>query len=235
MTTDMDSEQGQSSQRLLTASHLSAVLATLLTLEIVGLGIYGYRRVQTALQPENLGDRVEKIIRENYPELRVELVSAVKEQSPQIAAEVSHDLISTAPQGREELERFTARQIELGLDQTTSYSAEQFRKLLDEHHAEVEEMFVKLEKAPQNAEHLVLETEADIEQEFGIDVQRQAKMTLRLHRQLNDKLAHLSADESQLSAQELLERRIVRILKTLEKQKLDELNVTLKPGDAARK
>jgi hypothetical protein len=52
--------------------------------------------------------------------------------------------------------------------------------------------------------------------ELGFDLQNQSRQALHLHRQLNDKLQRLVESEEELLAQELLERRMLRILKTMQ-------------------
>jgi hypothetical protein len=200
------------------SSLLSAVLALALVAEIVGLAAYGYYRVQRALDPENLADRAETAIRENYPEVREQLIEQIQSSSPQIAEQVSAELIASTPEARQQLEQFTARQIELGLDRGTELSAEQFRQILDDNRPQIVEAFEKLETAPQEAHALILETEARIEKELGVDLQAQAKNALAVHRQVNDKLERLTDEEATLDAQEQIERRIVRILKTLQEE-----------------
>ena len=211
------------------SSIMAAVLAGIVFAEIVGIGIYGYYRVQAALEPENLADRAEQAIRENYPEIRQELVAQVKKQSPQIAEQVSKEMISSAPDAREQLERFTARQLDAGLDEATELSAEKFRGLLRENHDQIVQLFEAIEKAPEETHELALETETNIEQQLGVDLQRQAKMALRAHRQLNEKLARLAEEDENLTSKELLERRIVRILRTMQLKYADEARVALVP------
>jgi hypothetical protein len=199
-----------------TSSLLSAALAVVLVLEVAGLGLYGYYRVQRLLDPENLADRAEEAIRKNYPEVRQNLVEQIKSQAPEIAEQVSAEMIASTPDARRELEELTARQIELGLNEATELSAEQFRQLLRRNRKQMIAAFEKIEAAPQETEELVLQTEASIEQELGVDLQRQARQALRVHRQLNDKLERLVESEEELLAQELIEGRIVRILKTMQ-------------------
>jgi hypothetical protein len=199
-------------------SVLSAVLAVILVAELLGLGAYGYYRVQTALQPENLANRVEHAIEENYPEFRKDLIRQVKRRSPQIAEQVSSQIVESAPNVRERLERFTARQLEAGLDEVTELSADKFRQVLQENHDQLVKAFEAVEQAPEETRRLVLETEASLEQQLGVDIQTQARNALAVHRDLNDKLERLADPEATLEPKELIERRIVRIVKTMAEQ-----------------
>lgn len=211
---------------ILSSSYLAAGMAVVLTLEIFGLAWYTYLRIQTALEPENLAERVETAIRENYPEFREELVIHVQEEAPAIAQQVSEEMIAAAPDARQELEQLTARQIEIGLDSATDLSADAFREMLQENHDEILEIFEAIEEAPDEAHQLAVETENNIEQQFGVDIERQAKAALRTHRKLNQKLERLSQADETLSAKELIERRIVRILRTMQEKHLETAQAT---------
>ena len=222
-------EQKQVPKSICSSSVLAATLACVLMAEVVGLGLYGYYRVQRALAPENLADRAVEAIRANYPEVRQEIVTQVKSESPEIAEQVSQQIIASTPEARKELEQFTARQVEIGLDQATELSADQFRDVLRENHDQFVKIFEAIEDAPEEAHELVLETEASIEKQLGVDLQRQARQALRAHRQLNEKLARLASNQENLSSKELLERRIVRILRTMQEQRENEARVAAVP------
>lgn len=217
-------------QPVLSSSYVSAGLAVLLTVEILGIGIYAYNRVQTALKPENLADHIEVAIRDNYPEFRKDLVAQVKQEAPAIAKQVSAELIAAAPDARVELEELTERQLELGLETATELSAEQFQTFLQDNRPQIVKVFETIEDAPEDAHQLVLETEKNIEQQLGVDMQRQAKMALRVHRQVNDKLDRISESDENLKSKELLERRIVRLLRTMQQQRIEEMRLTMAPA-----
>jgi hypothetical protein len=195
---------------------LCAILAGVVVAEVVAAALYAYYRVSTAMEPENLADRVEVAIQENYPDVREQMIAHVKQDAPEIAAQVSQELVGAAPAGRQELEELTQRQIALGLDHATEFSAEQFRHVLRDNREEFVQVFEAIEDAPEDAHELVLNTEKDLEASLGVDLQQQARSALQVHRQLNDKLEHLAQPDVQLSPRELLERRIVRILRTIQ-------------------
>jgi hypothetical protein len=198
------------------SSYLSAILAGVLVVELLIVGLVAYHDLQVALAPERLADRAETAIRENYPEFRQELIQQVHAQSPAIAQRVSRRLTATAPEARQWLEDFTAQQLRAGLDEASDFSAEQFRQLLRENRETLIQVFKKVEAAPEEARELVLNMEKNIEQEFGVDLQKQAQAAFAVHERLNDKLARLNDTEAALEPQELLERRMVRILKTMQ-------------------
>ncbi len=203
-------------EKVRTSSYIAAALAIFLTLEIAGIAIYGYYRVQQALKPENLADRVEETVRENYPEFRETLVTQAQEKAPELAKQVSETVIAAVPDARVDLERLVARQLAIGLDNATELSAEQFRDVLKENRAEFVEVFKAIEDAPEEAHQLVLETEANIEKQLGVDLQRQAKLAVRNLNNLNEKLDRLAGTPDSLSAKEQVERRIVRVLRAMQ-------------------
>ena len=197
-------------------AYISTVLASILAISLIGIAIDAYVQTRELMNPKRLGDRVETAIRENYPAMRKELLAEIKTQAPQLAQQASRELIHSTPKLRGELERFAARQLESGLDDATEFSAEQFRKLLQQNRDTVLAAFEQIEEAPEEARRLILESESEIEQTLGIDLQRQARNALRVHRQFNDKLERLNGPNETLDAKEQLERRIVRILRTIQ-------------------
>jgi hypothetical protein len=197
---------------------LTALLTVVLLAELGVMAWYSYVRVSTALEPANVVKTAEAAVRENYPAFRRRLVAEVKKEAPAIAERVSHRLITASPELRQWLEEFTARQLEHGLDEATDLSAEEFRRFLRENHDQIEKVLARIEHAPDEAHRLVLEMESRIRAEFGVDVQQQAHTALIIHRQLNTKLAHLTDPNAELTPREELERRILRILRTLEQQ-----------------
>jgi hypothetical protein len=201
-----------------TSVSCSAALAGILVLEIVGITAYGYYRTQRLLDPKRLGDRIETAILERYPEARAELLSQVQTQSPQIAERVSQQILKSTPSARHQLEQLTSRQLDAGLDQIAAISREQFREMLQRNHDSIVTAFERVEQAPDGAHRLVLETEASLEEQLGIDVQRQAHTALALLRNLNDKLERLQQPDAPLDSKELLERRIVRILRAVQER-----------------
>ena len=197
---------------------LSAILAGVLLMLLIGISAEAYFRVIQLTEPEELGDRIEQAVREHYPELHEELVVQVKAQAPKVADQISEELIQSTPELRVKLEQFAARQLEKGIDEVTALSVEEFRKLLNRNRETYIAAFKEIEKAPESAQELVLETEADVEEILGADLQNQARRAVRLHRQFNEKLARVSNPHETLNAKELLERRILRILKTMQVQ-----------------
>jgi hypothetical protein len=202
---------------------ISAGLALVLVAEIAGLSWHTFSRVQRSLQPEKLVDQAEQAIRENYPQFREEMLAELRERSPELARQASREMLASSADVRQWLERVAERQLNRGLDDVTELSAEQFRTYVTANRATVQQAFDELESAPDEARELILGTEASLEEQLGVDIQKQAEQTLAVHRALNDKLERLSTEGTPLAPRELLERRMLRILKALERQQVSTL------------
>lgn len=201
-----------------TSASLSALLSGILLSELLIFTTYSYYQAERWLDPAYLGDQIESAVRENYPELRVNLIAQVEAKSPEIAERISQQLVATTPEARQQLERLTSRQLDAGLDQITQISREQFREMLRRNHDAIVAALEQIEQAPDEARRFVLKTEASLEDQMGIDLQRQARTALALHRDLNNKLERLQQPDAALDSKELLERRIVRLLRTIQER-----------------
>lgn len=196
-------------------SWLSTALAIVLIVEIAGLSVYAWNVFRRETQPERLADRAERALEENYPELRSQMVHQVSQQAPVLAAQVSDRLLEATPSARLELENISLKYLERGLDDAAELSADEFREWLRQNHNAIEDAFIQIEQAPNDARLLVLDTEASLEEQLGLDLRDQAKLTLEVYRMLNDKLERLADPNVELSHQERLERRTIRLLRAL--------------------
>ena len=213
-----DSDHGQLSN----LSGVTTWLIVLLIIELIGMSWYTYLDVQRQMRPASLVDRAEEAIRRNYPEIRRKIKRDVEENAPAIAEKISDEAVASSPEVRQWLERATARQLESGLDQATDLSAEQFRMFLQDNREQVKQAFEQMDDAPEQTRKLVLDLEEQMDEQLGVELQKQARAALERHRQLNTKLERLSSD-APLEPKELLERRIIRISRTLAEQRLSEL------------
>jgi hypothetical protein len=196
-------------------SWLSAALAVILTVEMIGLSWYAISVFRRETQPEKLAERAEKALIENYPSLRRQLLEQTSQQAPVLAKEMSNELLQASLEARVELEAFTLAQLERGLDNAVELSADEFREFLKRNHDTLEDAFQQIEQAPNDARLLVLDTEASLEEQLGLDVRDQAKLALEVYRLFNDKLARLASAAPDLSQQERLERRMIRLLRAM--------------------
>lgn len=193
----------------------SAILATLFVVECSLIGWHAWSVAQRESEPERIVDRVQTAWLENYPELQQAWLAKAREQSPQLAERLSEQVIAQAPRLRERLEAATLRELEQGIDNAVELSADEFRQWLRENHDVIEDAFVQVEQAPHETRMLVLDTEASLEEQLGLDLRDQAKLTLEVYRIFNDKLERLANPEENFSRQEKLERRAIRILRAL--------------------
>ncbi|PQO46429.1 hypothetical protein [Blastopirellula marina] len=200
----------------------TAILVGLFVVELVAISTYTYSEVQSRLEPKNLVDEAEKAIVKNYPEIREKLTEEVKAKSPAIAKALSEKAIATAPEVRQWAENATRRQLNYTLDEATKLSTEEFRDLLQANREKIKRAFVQIEDAPEETKEYALGLESSIDEYWGINLKNQTHNALEFQQRLNDKLERLSSD-APLEPKELLEQRIVRILKTLEQERLPKL------------
>lgn len=204
-------------------SKCTSVLLGIFVLQLIVISWTIYSTIESRLEPTALVDQGEKAIRQNYAEIRQDFTNTVKEQAPEIAAQVSDELVAASPEIRQWLEQVAKRQLRYSLEAGTELSADEFREFLRENHDTIEEAFVKIESVPEESEELVLDLEAQVDERWGVDLENQAKQALQLHRALNDKLESLEGS-GPLEPKELLEQRMIRILKSLEDKHLAALH-----------
>lgn len=198
-----------------TLAWLSALLATVLIIECSSLVWYGWTIAQRESEPERIVDRVEAAWLDNYPQLQQAWLAKTRQESPYLADRLSEQLIAQAPRLRERLEAATLRELEQGIDNAVELSADEFRQWLRENHDAIEDAFRQVEQAPHETRLLVLDTEASLEEQLGLDLRDQAKLTLEVYRIFNDKLERLANPQDDFSRQEKLERRAIRIVRAL--------------------
>lgn len=196
-------------------SWLSTVLVVVLVCQCVALSVHTWWIVERELQPPHLIKRLEKAVIASYPELKTTWLQETKERAPRVAQQWSHQIMARAPQARERLEAITRSRMEVGIDNAVEFSAEEFRQWLRDNHDAIEDVFQQVEQAPHDTRLLVLDTEASLEEQLGLDLRDQARLTLDLYRLLNDKLEQLTRPQSKLTHQEQLERRALRIVRAL--------------------
>lgn len=201
----------------------SLVLVLLLIAEIVGITVYTHRAIKQQLEPENLVQIGEETIEKHYPDIRRQLVEEVKRNAPDMAAKASHTFLASSDDVRKDLEQLTERQLDYAFAELTEMSKTKFAEFLEENKQTVKNALKQLDEAPQAANEYLDSLETNIEKRLEIDIQRQAKEVLEVHRRLNDKLDRVTSPKP-LTPRELIERRIVRLLKTMEQQQFGSDN-----------
>ncbi len=197
---------------------LSMILAIIFVAQCSALGWYLVHVARRETEPERVVDRAEALWLENYSQLQQTWLSEAREQSPQLADRLSEQLIAQAPKLRQRLEAASLRELEQGIDNAVELSADEFRGWLRENHDVIEDAFRQVEQAPHETRMLVLDTEASLEKQLGLDLRDQAKLTLEVYRIFNDKLERLATPADDFSRQEKLERRAIRILRALSQE-----------------
>ncbi len=201
----------------------SALLASIFIFECSMLTWHVWYVAKRESEPERIIHRVQSVWLDNYPQLKQAWLENARQQSPQIAERFSEELIAQAPRLRQRLEAASLRELEQGIDNAVELSADEFRQWLRDNHAAIEDAFIQVEQAPHEARMLVLDTEASLEEQVGLDLRDQAKLTLEVYRIFNDKLERLANPDEEFTRQEKLERRAIRILRALTKCSLKSL------------
>lgn len=178
---------------------------------------YAYVEYRRAVRPKNMVDLAEARLKAHYPELRAALKNEVIRNAPRIAEKLSDEAVASAPEARKRLEHYLDRQLDEGFGRVTDLSAEQFRELLRDNRGLVLRGYRELEALPQEVEQFTLDLENQIDRKLGTDLRKQARFALSIHHAMNEKLERLERGYD-LEPHELLERRIVRILRTIQLQ-----------------
>lgn len=194
---------------------ITFALVLVLICELVGLSLHGWNIVARESQPDRLTRRAEAMLVANYPELKEQWLSGTRELAPQAAQQFSQRLLRSTTSARIELEELSLKHLEEGLDSAVELSADEFRQWLRDNHDAIEDAFLQIEQAPEDARLLVLDTEASLEEQLGLDLRDQAKLALEVYRTLNNKLERLADPNSDLSRQEQLERRTIRLIRAM--------------------
>lgn len=179
--------------------------------------IYEYGEFQRLTRPENIVALAEGRIRDRYPEVRAALKERLVKAAPEMADRLSRQAVRSIPEAREELVAFLGRQLAVGLDEATAFSALEFEDILRDNRDLVEAAAEELKQFPDRAETFIVSLEKRLERRWEVDVQKEARFILKAFRGFNAKLERLSAGD-RLTAEDLLARRIVRILRALQEE-----------------
>ncbi|QDU62369.1 hypothetical protein Pan216_32360 [Planctomycetes bacterium Pan216] len=203
------------------------VMAILLAVESVVIGGAAYWRVSTltALAEKDAYRALDEALTTENEDLKEEIKEGVENAAPKVAQVVSEQIKEEIPALRQQLERVIARQSERGMEQVRAYSAEQFRELVRNNKAWFKEQIETVRNLPDDTKEYVLKLEADVEKRLNIDLEKQAKQITSTQRMLNDHLERLQSD-APLEPEEMLERRMIEILRAYQVQLQSEEEVS---------
>jgi hypothetical protein len=188
-----------------------------LTFSLIG---YQYYRFTQVSSPEAIVSLAEEQIKENYQEIRVDLQEQLVSSAPELAETISEKAVKKLPEARKDLMQFLGRQLAVGLDRATAFSADEFREILRENRDLIEKSVTELKEFPDEAKEFVTALEKRLEKRWDVDVQKQARFVLKVLHGVNAKLERLNSNEK-LTPEEMIERRIVRIIRAMQEQELD--------------
>jgi hypothetical protein len=195
---------------------LMAVFA-LLTFSFIG---YQYYRFTQVSSPEVIVSVAEEQIKEHYHEIREDLKEQLVSSAPELAETISERAVKELPEARKDLVQFLGRQLAVGLDRATAFSADEFREILRENRDLIEKAVTELKEFPDEAKEFVTAMEKRLEKRWDVDVRKQARFVLKVVRGVNAKLERLNSNEN-LTPEEMIERRIVRIIRAMQEQEPD--------------
>ncbi|QDT39618.1 hypothetical protein [Stratiformator vulcanicus] len=212
-----------SNNRIRSQAQTTLILSCLwLTVLIVFAG-HSYYRYQRLTDVDRIVAQATEALKKDYPEMRAMVIMQVNESAPDIAEGVSQSLIQAAPDVRKEARKFIARQIDAGSDQLIAVSSVQFQEFVESNHDQVEEWIEQLDAAPDEIQEIAEQIDDQVGELVGEDLQQQLDTILAGHEKLNDRLSKI-ARSGHLSPTELIELRIVRILKALQLKYVEEVN-----------
>lgn len=192
-------------------------LAVTFVVLAVAFVVYQYLEFRRLTRPENLVAMAEDQIRDRYPEVRDTVKERLVEAAPEMAERLSRAAVRSIPEARQELVGFLGRQLAVGLDEATAFSAREFEDILRDNRDLVEEAADELKEFPDRAEKFIVNLEKRLERRWEVDVQKEARFVLKAYRGFNAKLERLGEGD-RLDAEDLLARRIVRILRAMQQQ-----------------
>jgi len=214
-------QQSEYERKLHTQAKTTFLLSGLWLLVLVVFVSHGIYKYNQLTDEEKLVDQAVEAIKKDYPEFRKQLVSDIQTSAPKYAEHLSQSLIKAAPDVRQEAEQFVTRQIDTGSDELIALSSEKFNEYVANNREMFEKWLTQLDESPEKVKQLSQEMNQQIEELVGTDLQKQLDMLLAAHEKLNERLGRIEKHAG-LSPTELIERRIVRILKALEQKYVTE-------------
>lgn len=215
----------ENSETRSTGAGITTLLLIVFCVELLAISGISYWQVQKQLEPEKIASATEEYARENYPEIRNKVVQHVEQHSDKYAAQVSQQLMASTDEARLELQQLTEVGVEEGLDEGTQMTRQAFREFLDTHHQEIESYLEEIEDSPEEARQFVVGLENDLEKALEVDLQKQLDNLADLQSQFNTKVSDLT-EGGNLKPVQLLELRILRLMKTLQDQNQNAVATT---------
>lgn len=209
----------QSSQR---SSNMLLVLGFGSILLLSVYFIYIYREFNSFLQPEILVNLAQDFSDSQLPVARQQLEAELKRAAPGLAEGLSKQAVSSMPAAREKLVEYILAQIDDVAQQTLNITEDEFRGYLRGHRAELESAYKAMAKSPAEAEARLAEVRKGFEEQLEGSTEWHAQDLLKTLTDMNEKLALLSANKK-LTKEEQLERRILMLTRSLQKEKLSTL------------
>lgn len=205
-------------------TRLTTALLVLFMLLVAGCSAFIAWEVHRFLNPEVVADRSEAYVMNNYPTWKQDLQKELVKSAPTLAQNITQRAMSTLPEAREELQEYLDRQIRASLEQDSILDEVQFRSLLRENRTEIQLGLVAAQFAPDEADEAAKKLEKKIDEQLGATMRKQAAHSMQFFDRINSRISRI-ARKKDLSAAEVIERRIARILRAFQEQAAERARV----------
>jgi hypothetical protein len=197
------------------ATRWSLILIVIFIVELTLFLFWAYGKVESATSPDNVADMVEKQVQAAWPEAKEKIRESVHKNAPIVADELSQSLIVSAGDLREYVERLLERQMTWALDESADLSVDTFESWVADNPQVVRRWVDTLEEAPENIDDITDEVDAVMEEQFGVQLQTVASQAVDGWEAFNERFTRVANSGAALDTRELIEQRLLRILKTL--------------------
>lgn len=210
------------------ATRWSLVLIVVFIVELTLFLFWAYGEVESATSPDNVADTVERQIQAAWPEAKEKIRETVHENAPIVADELSQSLIVSAKDMRQYVERLLERQMAWALDESADLSVDAFETWVADNPQVVRRWINTLEETPENIDDITDEVDAVMEEQFGVQLQTVASEAVDGWEAFNERFTRIANSGAALDTRELIEQRLLRILKTLAlKYQIDPMEPTV--------
>lgn len=210
-------------------SRVTLLLAVLLLAVVSGYFIYGYSQISAVLQPQEIVGAAATLLDDNVRVARQTLQDEIVRSAPFWAEQLSQQALAAMPGLREKMQGYVLTQSSVALDQIEFTSQEQFQRALSQHRDEFAALAAELKDNEIASDAILDGVRKALEQEVGVEMQRDAGELLSAVRTANERLLKLASGQG-LSMDQKLERDALMLAKRIQKQEpLPEVPVSGAP------
>jgi hypothetical protein len=200
---------------------LTAIVGILLLVLIGGYFSYGYATISEFRDdPDMIIAPLGNMADDQVRNLRASLETQVKENADLWAEQASQQVIAGMPGARKWLEDYACQQADSVIQKVDVIGDKQFRDWITENRDTVEKAVGQLKEGGALSDDVVALLEQELKEKLNLDVTEQAAVLPVLLSDLNKVL-----EGKDLNAEQQLERRILKIVRRLQKDKIGEVRL----------